>query len=294
MSATTDTSGTSSDQLSDQLSDQVWFITGSSRGLGRTLAREVLEAGHQAVLTARDTASLTDLATRHGDRALLLPLDVTDAEQAEQTVKAAVDTFGRLDVVVNNAGYANIAPVEQVPLDDFRAQVEAIFFGTVHVTKAVLPVFRRQGYGHVIQVSSIDGRLGTPGLSAYQAAKHAVEGFSKALATEVNRLGIRITLAEPGPMRTDWAGTSMRTPAVDAFYQGTVGATISYARCTSGHEPVDPTKVARALLSIADLPEPPLHLVLGRTALDSVADELKRQLKEDSSWAWIGRAVDFA
>jgi NAD(P)-dependent dehydrogenase (short-subunit alcohol dehydrogenase family) len=288
MSTTTHT------DTSDPTSDQVWFITGSSRGLGRALAREVLEAGHQAVLTARNTAPLTELAARHGDRALLVPLDVTDAEQAEHAVKAAVEAFGRLDVVVNNAGYANIAPVEQVPLDDFRAQVEAILFGTVHVTKAALPVFRRQGYGHVIQVSAIDGRLATPGLAAYQAAKHAVEGFSKALATEVNRLGIRITLAEPGPMRTDWAGSSMRTPSVDAAYQGTVGATISYARCTSGHEAVDPTKVARALLSIADLPEPPLHLVLGRSAIDSVSEDLKRQLKEDTRWAWIGRAVDFA
>ena len=278
----------------DATSEQVWFITGSSRGLGRALAEEVLETGGQAVLTARNTASLTDLSARHGSRALLLPLDVTDAEQAEQTVKAATDAFGKLDVVVNNAGHAVIAPVEQLPLDDFRTQLDAVLFGTVHVTKAALPVFRRQGYGHFIQVTSIDGRLATPGLSAYNAAKHAVEGFSKALLTEVNRLGIKVTLAEPGPMRTDWASRSLRTSLVDAAYQGTVGTTISFARCTSGHEPVDPAKVAHALVNIAQLPEPPLHLVLGRTAVDSVAEELKRQLREDQKWAWMGRSVDVA
>lgn len=272
---------------------QVWFITGSSRGLGRALAEEVLEAGHQAVLTARNTASLTDLSARYGDRALLLPLDVTDAEQAEQTVKAATENFGRLDVVVNNAGHATIAPAEQLPLDEFRAQIETVLFGTVHVTKAALPVFRRQGYGHFIQIAASDGRLATPGLSAYQAAKHAVEGFSKALRTEVNRLGIRITLAEPGAMRTEWAGKSVRTVAIDAAYQGTVGATLSFARCTSGCEPVSPARVAHVLVKIAELPEPPLHLVLGRDAVDSVAEELKRQLREDVKWAWMGRSVDF-
>ncbi|HEY4460136.1 MAG TPA: SDR family NAD(P)-dependent oxidoreductase [Pseudonocardiaceae bacterium] len=277
----------------DTTTEQVWFITGSSRGLGRALAEEVLETGGQAVLTARNTASLTELSARYGDRALLLPLDVTDAEQAEQTVKAATDAFGKLDVVVNNAGHAVIAPVEQLPLDDFRAQLEAVLFGTVHVTKAALPVFRRQGYGHFIQVASADGRLATPGLSAYQAAKHAVEGFSKALLTEVNRLGIKVTLAEPGSMRTEWASKSMRTASVDAAYQGTVGTTISFARCTSGYEPVDPAKVAHALVNIAQLPEPPRHLVLGRTVVDSVAEELKRQLKEDQKWAWMGRSVDF-
>lgn len=277
----------------DTTTEQVWFITGSSRGLGRALAEEVLETGGQAVLTARNTASLTELSARYGDRALLLPLDVTDAEQAEQTVKAATDAFGKLDVVVNNAGHAVIAPVEQLPLDDFRAQLEAVLFGTVHVTKAALPVFRRQGYGHFIQVASADGRLATPGLSAYQAAKHAVEGFSKALLTEVNRLGIKLTLAEPGSMRTEWASKSMRTASVDAAYQGTVGTTISFARCTSGYEPVDPAKVAHALVNIAQLPEPPRHLVLGRTVVDSVAEELKRQLKEDQKWAWMGRSVDF-
>ena len=275
------------------MSDRVWFITGSSRGLGRALAEEVLEAGHRVAVTARNTASLTDLPARHGDRALLLPLDVTDAEQANQTVKAALDAFGRLDVVVNNAGYANIVPVEQVTPDDFRAQVDAVFYGTVQVTKAALPIFREQGSGHFIQVTSTGGRLTAPGMSAYQAAKHAVEGFSKVLAMEVNRLGIKVTLAEPGAMRTDWAGTSMQTPPVDPAYEKTVGALIARARSRSGQEPIDPAKVARALLDITRLPEPPLQLVLGRSAVEYVAEDLNRQLTEDAKWAWLGRSVDF-
>jgi NAD(P)-dependent dehydrogenase (short-subunit alcohol dehydrogenase family) len=276
------------------MSKQVWFITGGSRGLGRALAEEALEAGHEVAVTARNTASLTELSARYGKRAQPLPLDVTDAEQADQTVKAALDAFGRLDVVVNNAGYATIAPIEHIPLDDFRAQVEAAFYGTVHVTKAALPVLREQGFGHFIQVTSTGGRLTAPGLCAYQAAKHAVEGFSKVLAKEVNRLGIKVTLAEPGAMRTDRAGDAMPAPPpVDPVYERTVGNFITRTRGTSGREPIDPTKVARALLDIAQLPEPPLQLVLGRNAVDYIAEDLKRQLHEDGKWAWIGRSVDF-
>lgn len=273
---------------------QVWMITGSSRGLGRALAEAVLESGHQAAITARNTASLTDLPARHGERALLLPLDVTDAEQAEQTVKATVDAFGRLDVVVNNAGHATIAAAEQAQLDDVRAQVDAVFYGTVHVTKAALPVFRRQAAGHVIQITSTGGRLTEPGLSAYQAAKHAVEGFSKTLAKEVNRLGIRITLVEPGPMRTGWAARTTKGPPVNPAYEGTVGMLITRARSESGREPVDPAKVAQALLDVAQLPEPPPHLVLGRGAVDDIAEDLRHQLRDIARWRWLGRAVDFA
>ena len=275
------------------MSEQVWFITGSSRGLGRTLAEAALAAGHQVAVTARNTATLTDLPARYGSRAILLPLDVTDEEQAEQTVKATVEAFGRLDVVVNNAGYANIVPVEQITMDDFRAQVEAVFYGTVHVTRAALPVFREQGSGHFIQVTSTGGRITAAGLSAYQSAKHAVEGFSKVLAKEVNRLGIKVTLAEPGAMRTDWAGASMRTPPLDPAYEQSVGPVITKARGGSGYEPIDPAKVARVLLDIAQLPEPPLQLVLGREAVTYIEQEVKRQLAEDARWAWIGRSVDF-
>ncbi|MFD7716772.1 SDR family NAD(P)-dependent oxidoreductase [Streptomyces sp. NPDC059814] len=214
---------------------------------------------------ARRTSSLDDLAARYRDRLLAVPLNVTDPAQAEAAVAAAVDAFGRIDVVVNNAGYADIAPVEEVSLDSFRAQIDAVFLGTVHVTKAALPVFRRQGNGYFIQVTSVGGRGTAPGLSAYQSGKFAVEGFSGVLQKEVGPLGIRVTLAEPGAMRTDWAGSSMEVPAYDSAYEPTVGALAAHLRETTGKEPIDPAKAARFFLDLA----------------------------EDHTWADVGRSVDF-
>jgi NAD(P)-dependent dehydrogenase (short-subunit alcohol dehydrogenase family) len=276
------------------MTGQVWFITGSSRGLGRSVAEEALAAGHKVVATARKTSALDDLAERYGDQLLTVPLDVTDPAQARDAVARACERFGRIDVVVNNAGYADLAPVEEVSLDAFRAQVDAVFFGTVHVTKAALPVFRRQGSGYFIQVTSIGGRLTAPGLAAYQSAKFAVEGFSSVLRQEVAPLGIRVTLAEPGAMRTDWAGSSMDIPAFGSGYQATVGTVAKHLRETSGTEPIDPAKVARAFLDLADNPQPPLHLVLGRDAVDHIARTMRDTAAEDERWAHIGQSVDFS
>lgn len=275
------------------MSEQVWFITGSSRGLGRSVAEEALAAGHKVVATARRTGALDDLAARYGDRLLTVPLDVTDPSQAEAAVAAAVDAFGRIDVVVNNAGYADLAPVEEVTLEAFRGQIDAVFLGTVHVTKAALPVFRRQGSGYFIQVTSIGGRANAPGLAAYQSAKFAVEGFSGVLKQEVSPLGIRVTLAEPGGMRTDWAGSSMEIPPFDPAYEPTVGGLAGHLRENTGKEPIDPAKVARVFLDLADDPEPPLHLVLGKDAVDHVADAMRALIAEDRKWAEVGRSVDF-
>ena len=275
------------------MTDQVWFITGSSRGLGRAVAEEALAAGRTVVATARRTSTLDDLAGRYGDRLLALPLDVTDPEQASAAVTRAVERFGRIDVVVNNAGYADIAPVEEVSLEAFRAQVDSVFLGTVYVTKAALPVFRRQRSGYFIQVTSIGGRLTGPGLSAYQSAKFAVEGFSGVLAQEVAPLGIRVTLAEPGAMRTDWAGSSMEIPAFGPDYDATVRALARHLRATTGKEPIDPAKVARVFLDLADDPRPPLHLVLGRDAVDHMASAMRETAAQDDKWAKVGQSVDF-
>jgi NAD(P)-dependent dehydrogenase (short-subunit alcohol dehydrogenase family) len=272
---------------------QVWFITGSSRGLGRSVAEEALAAGRKVVATARKTSALGDLAERYGAQLLTVPLDVTDPAQAADAVGRAVEHFGRIDVVVNNAGYADLAPVEEVSLEAFRAQVEAVFFGTVHVTKAALPVFRRQGSGYFIQVTSVGGRLTAPGLGAYQSAKFAVEGFSGVLRQEVAPLGIRVTLAEPGAMRTDWAGSSMDIPDFGPGYEAAVGAMGRHLREVSGTEPIDPAKVARAFLDLADNPQPPLHLVLGRAAVDHTASVMRETAAEDERWAQVGRSVDF-
>jgi NAD(P)-dependent dehydrogenase (short-subunit alcohol dehydrogenase family) len=276
------------------MADQVWFVTGASRGLGRSVVEEALRAGKRVVATARRAGGLDDLAGAAGDRLLQVPLDVTSPAQAEAAIQAAVSAFGRIDVVVNNAGYANMAPVEEVTLDDFRAQVDAVFLGTVYVTKAALPVFRRQGSGYFIQVTSTGGRLNAAGLAAYQSSKFAVEGFSGVLTHEVAGLGIRVTLAEPGSMRTDWAGSSMDVPAMGSDYEPTVGAMARRLRARSGDEPIDPAKVARVLLDLADRDDPPLHLPLGSDAVNYIARAMAATAAEDAKWADVGRSVDFA
>jgi NAD(P)-dependent dehydrogenase (short-subunit alcohol dehydrogenase family) len=273
---------------------QVWLVTGSSRGLGRAVAEQALAAGHRVAATARNPKTVADLAGRYGDQVLPLGLDVTDSAQAREVVAETVARLGGLDVVVNNAGYANLAAIEQTSLDDFRAQVEAAFFGTVYVTKAALPTFVAQRRGHFIQVTSIGGRLTAPGVGAYQSAKFAVEGFSGVLADEVAGLGVKVTLAEPGAMRTDWAGASMNIPPVAPAYEPTVGAMARHLRAVSGTEPIDPVKVARVFLEIARMDEPPRHLVLGRDAVDHMARAMKSLSEADARFAGLGRSVDFS
>ena len=264
---------------------QVFFLTGSSRGLGRQIAEAALAAGHYLVATARDPASLADLADRYGSQVLPVALDVTDPEAAAAAVRAGIEAFGRIDVVVNNAGYANLAAVEDVSLDDFRAQVDANLFGVVNVTKAALPVLRAQGGGHIIQVSSVGGRLATPGLSAYQAAKWAVGGFSEVLAREVGPLGIKVTVLEPGGMRTDWAGSSMRVPPISEPYRPTVGAMAAVHDDLGSSDSLgDPTKVAQVVLKVAEMAEPPLRLILGSEAYAYATATAKARAESDAAW----------
>ena len=264
---------------------QVFFLTGSSRGLGRQVAEAALAAGHYLVATARNPASLADLVDRYGGRVLPVELDVTDPAAAVAAVSAGTAAFGRIDVVVNNAGYANLAAVEDISLEDFREQVDANLFGVVNVTKAALPVLRAQGGGHIIQVSSIGGRLATPGLSAYQAAKWAVGGFSEVLAKEVGPLGVKVTVLEPGGMQTDWAGSSMQVPPVSEPYQATVGV---MARLHNGDQAMpalgDPAKVARVVLAVADLPDPPLRLILGSEAYAYATAAARARAASDQQW----------
>ncbi|HEY7276735.1 MAG TPA: SDR family NAD(P)-dependent oxidoreductase [Trebonia sp.] len=264
---------------------QVFFLTGSSRGLGRQIAEAALAAGHYLVATARDPASLADLADRYGSQVLPVALDVTDPEAAAAAVCAGIEAFGRIDVVVNNAGYANLAAVEDVSLDDFRAQVDANLFGVVNVTKAALPVLRAQGGGHIIQVSSVGGRLATPGLSAYQAAKWAVGGFSEVLAREVGPLGIKVTVLEPGGMRTDWAGSSMRVPPISEPYRPTVGAMAAVHDDLGSSDSLgDPAKVAQVVLKVAEMAEPPLRLILGSEAYAYATAAAKARAESDAAW----------
>lgn len=273
---------------------QVWFVTGSSRGLGRSLAEAVLAAGHRLVATARRPEQLDDLVQKYGDRIRAVPLDVTDPAAARSAIGAAVETFGRIDVVVNNAGYANIAAIEQFSEDDLRAQIETNLFGVVNVTRTALPVFRAQRSGHFLQVSSVGGRLASPGIGAYQAAKWAVGGFSGVLAAETAHLGIRVTVIEPGGFRTDWAGSSMTIGDVDPDYVASVGASAERTRVSSGSQKGDPAKAAQAMLQVAAMEEPPLRLLLGSDAYELATAAARRQLDSDEKYAQLSRSTDFA
>jgi NAD(P)-dependent dehydrogenase (short-subunit alcohol dehydrogenase family) len=272
---------------------QVFFLTGASRGLGRQIAEASLAAGHPLVATARNPGSLADLAERYGSQVLPVALDVADADAAAAAVAAGVKEFGRLDVVVNNAGYANLASVEDITLADFRAQVDTNLFGVVNVTKAALPVLREQGGGHIIQVSSIGGRLATAGLSAYQAAKWAVGGLSEVLAREVGPLGIKVTVLEPGGMQTDWAGSSMRVPPISAPYQPTVGviARVQHDQ-GSGAALGDPAKVARIVLEVAGMEDPPLRLILGSEAYAYATAAARARAESDAAWYQLTVSAD--
>jgi NAD(P)-dependent dehydrogenase (short-subunit alcohol dehydrogenase family) len=271
---------------------KVWLITGSARGLGRDITEAALEAGDQVLGTARTPAQLDDLVERHGDRLAPFALDVTDHAGAEAAVAAAVERFGGLDVVVNNAGYANVASVEDMPIEDFRAQIETNFFGVVNVTKAALPVLREQGSGHIVQISSVGGRMASPGLSAYQAAKWAVGGFSEVLAAEVAPLGIRVTVLEPGGMRTDWAGSSMKVWPISDAYQSTVGALQERRGQLVEHAAGDPAKVARQVLALVDLPDPPLRLLSGSDAYNYGTAAWRTRLDSDERWRELSASSD--
>jgi NAD(P)-dependent dehydrogenase (short-subunit alcohol dehydrogenase family) len=272
---------------------KVWLVTGSSRGLGRNIVEVALEAGEMVVATARKPEQLQDLVERYGDQVRTIALDVTNPESATNAVKAAVEAFGRIDVLVNNAGYGDIASVEDVTIDDFKAQIDTNFYGVVYMTKAVLPVMRQQGSGHIIQVSSIGGRSGAPGLAGYQSAKWAVGGFSTALTQEVAPFGIKVTVLEPGGMRTDWAGTSMTIPPISKPYEQTVGAFVGFLKTIAGNEVSDPVKVAKVIVELIDMPEPPFRLLIGTDAV-IVADSCAKNLADsDAKWRSLSESVGF-
>jgi NAD(P)-dependent dehydrogenase (short-subunit alcohol dehydrogenase family) len=270
--------------LENKHMSKVWFVTGSSRGLGREIVIAALEAGDRVAATARKPQQLADLAAKYGDRILPLALDVTDADAVQAAIDKAHETFGALDVVVNNAGYANTASVEDMELADFTAQVQANFFGVVYVSKAAVPILRRQGHGHIIQIASIGARLASVGLSAYQAAKFAVRGFSLVLAQEVAPLGIKVTTVQPGGIRTDWAGSSMDIPQISAPYRQTVGAFAEMLRGLSGNESSDPARIAEAMVKLANMDNAPTELLMGADAVDYVAQAAQAVAANDEKW----------
>jgi len=265
------------------MTQKTWFITGTSRGFGREWTAAALERGDRVAATARDTSSLDDLVEKYGEALLPIALDVTDREADFAAVQQAFDHFGRLDVVVNNAGYGQFGMAEELSEQELRDQIETNVFGAIWVTQAALPFLRQQGSGHIIQVSSIGGVSAFPNLSAYHASKWALEGFSQALAQEVAEFGIHVTLVEPGGFATDWSGPSARTAEANPAYdEARERRAQQRARMAAGAG--DPSASAAALLRVVDADEPPLRVFFGASAFDIVRPDYESRLAGWEKW----------
>jgi NAD(P)-dependent dehydrogenase (short-subunit alcohol dehydrogenase family) len=272
---------------------KTWLITGSSRGLGRAFSEAALSAGDNVAATARKIEDLDALKRQFGSQALPLALDVTNEAQAKEAVEATIRTFGDLNVLVNNAGYGNLAPVEDTTLDEFRAQIETNLFGVIILTKAVLPYFRERRAGHIVQITSIGGRIGPVGRAPYAAAKWGVEGFSESLAKEVAPLGIKVTIVEPGGFRTDFAGASTDLRPGRGEYDATVGATARFQRDYNGKQPGDPKRAADVLLRLVSMQDPPLRLLLGSDAYDAAEKNDLAKIESGRGWKELSLSTDF-
>jgi NAD(P)-dependent dehydrogenase (short-subunit alcohol dehydrogenase family) len=271
----------------------VWFITGCTTGFGRVLAQQVLAKGWRAVVTGRGKERIADLVAGAENRAIALDLDVNDNAQIKAAVEAALARFGGIDVLVNNAGYGYQASVEEGDDAQIRAQFDANVFGLFAMTRAVLPIMRRQRRGHIINISSVAGLVGFAGSAFYAASKHAVEGFSDSLAAEVGPLGIKVTCIEPGPFRTEWAGRSLRQDAPQIDDYADTAQRMAAMAGYSGKQPGDPAKAAQAMISVYENPTPPRHIVLGAFGIDAVTKALKARLDEIESQRSVALAADF-
>ncbi|MFE6448751.1 oxidoreductase [Nocardiopsis dassonvillei] len=275
---------------------KTWFITGCSTGFGRQLAAAVLAHGDRAVVTARNTDQIRDLVADAGERALALELDVMRPEQVRAAVTAAQDRFGGIDVLVNNAGIGYFAAVEESTDAEIRRMFEINVFGLSEMTRAVLPGMRERRTGTIVNFSSIGGLRSFPAVGYYNATKFAVEGLSEALWQEVEPLGIKVMLAEPGPFRTDWAGRSANETRPEheiADYAETVGAARADFRANTGREPGDPARAAQAIITAAGADQPPHRLLLGSPAYDMALDKLDQLRTEFTAWEELSRSADF-
>jgi NAD(P)-dependent dehydrogenase (short-subunit alcohol dehydrogenase family) len=271
----------------------VWFITGCSTGFGRELAKLTIGRGWPTVVTARGRDRVADLANGK-DHVLALDLDVTDMKQIADAVAAAEQKFGRIDVLVNNAGYGYQASIEEGEEDEIRAMFDANVFGLFAMTRAVLPGMRARRKGHVINITSMAGFMGLPSSGYYAASKHAVEGFSDALAMEGAPLGIKVTCVEPGPFRTDWAGRSLKqTPSTIADYAETAAARMGATSGYSGRQPGDPVRAGEAMIAATEADQAPRHLVLGAICYNGVTQKLKERLAQIELWEEISLSADF-
>ncbi|HBT2921222.1 TPA: SDR family NAD(P)-dependent oxidoreductase [Klebsiella pneumoniae] len=273
---------------------KTWMVTGSSRGFGRALCEAILDSGDNVVATARNPADLAPLLEKFdASRVLAIELDVTDESAAYRAVDHAINTFGKIDVLVNNAGYGDIGSVEDTPLAAFRQQIETNLFGTIIMTKAVIPHMRERRSGYLVQFSSVGGRIGAPGRAAYSAAKWGVEGFSESLAREMRLIGVHVTIVEPGGFRTDFAGTSTTLDPGQLDYDAVVGSAARMQREYNGRQPGDPRRGAAAILQAVVAETPPLRLVLGSDAVRVIEQADHERRVEFEEWKEVSVSTDF-
>ncbi|MBV8549865.1 MAG: SDR family NAD(P)-dependent oxidoreductase [Acidobacteriaceae bacterium] len=267
---------------------KIWLVTGSANGLGRAIAEAVLAAGDRLVATARKPEQLEDLVAQYGDRVRAVALDVTDEAAAKAAVQLAMDVFGRLDVLVNNAGYGLFAPFEQMSPSDFQAVVDTCFYGVVYTTRAAVPVMRSQRSGWILQISSIGGRIAVPRNTPYHAAKWAVGGFSESLAIELAPFGVKVCTLEPGGIRTNWGPRARKdAPELLPDYQASVGPVLEALKRIAGHEESDPKKIAQAILKLVAGDTAPRRLVLGVDAANRLKQWEDTRAKESQEWRWV-------
>ena len=273
---------------------KVWLITGSSTGFGRTLAQTVLKQGDRVIATARKPEQLEDLIAQYPETAIALRLDVTDKDEIKTTLEKAITRFGQIDVLVNNAGYGLIGALEEVSDAQIQRNFDTNLFGAIDVIRAVLPVMRSQKSGHIINMSAIAGFSNELGFSIYGGAKFALEGISEALHGEVAPLGIKVTIVEPGPFRTDFIGRSLdRAQEQMEAYQGTVGKFLNFLNNIEGKQPGDPQKAAEAIIQVVNSPNPPLRLVLGKYAYTKFRKKIESLTAELNTWEKVAANTDF-
>ncbi|HEY0458789.1 MAG TPA: oxidoreductase [Pyrinomonadaceae bacterium] len=273
---------------------QVWFITGCSTGFGRELAKHLLENNYRVVVTARNADKVQDLVEINPANAVSFNLDVTDKAQVQHIVAKAEEHFGKIDVLVNNAGFGYFGAIEESEEQEVRAMFETNFWGLAEMTRAVLPGMRAQRSGTIVNISSIGGFVGFPGVGYYNATKFAVNGFSEALQKEVAPLGIKVIVVQPSGFRTDWAGRSANdAPHTIADYAETAGANQSAIRGYSGNQPGDPVRAAKAIVGAVESDNPPFNLLLGRAALKNARLRLDALKKDFDDWAQTSEGADF-